>query len=531
MIGGVDLSKDKDNKKNYIEESGVRYENENVKKQMDSVFENYAFNFAKAYNKGMTSIMNPYYTNDFMKDFLPNNKKPNPSELKKWISNPRNYEDEMRMFSQYLEDSIQLYKRAMNYFASMLTFNYILIPPAFIPTNSRNISDYKSIYNKCLIFLEKLRLKYQASKITRRIMGSDAAFYFWREDENHVDLQELPPDYCYITGNTSSGYSFSFDMMYFFERGYTSDNFPTDLYGYDMKEWYSNFLKDYAKLKNKDTSQPVYIEIPRSKGICIKWNDIDAGIVPPLSGVFKDALQIEDYKDLLRAKTELDTWKIIFQEIPKKDGIPTIDAGTAGQFIAMTQKRMPQGTKTMAAPMKPHVIDFESASTQNSIIGKGEQVFFQSSGVNANLFGDPKANSAGVIKYSITGDYGFIKHILYQFENAINDKLMQFSLKSFPYSFKIKFVENDTIYNNEKNQEISLKNAQFGGFTSMWMATQGLEPHQVRALKILEEMEGLKDLEVLKSSHTENSKSNDGGRPRKDETDLKESGELTRQHE
>lgn len=484
------------------------------------------------YQKG--TFYNPKYANDIMKDINITPSKLTPDQLREYMLNPYEHEQGLRNFSQYLEKAIALYERAIMHFASMFTLNYHLVAPMNIPTEKTQIESFFKAEEKALTWLKKFRLKKQFSKVLRGVMLEDAKFYYVRgldgdnsANKDYIDLQEMPSDYCWINGDSSVGYTYAFDMVWFSKYGLTDSGFPKNQFAPEFENWYNDFISDWRKQRYIN----YYVAIPREKSIVFKWDDNKAGLVPPLSGVFKDALQIDDYKDLLKAKTQLDTWKIVFQKIPlnKDTQKPAIDARLVAQFVARTQERMPTGTKTMASPMEPMPINFESASTQNNIAGLGEQNFFRNSGISGIQYGSDKANSAGVMKYSVQGDYGFVKHILYQFEEFVN---YQLSLISPRYQFKIKFIEGDTIYTNKEVQELALKNSQFGGFKDIWLATQGLEPHQIEGMIKYEQLKDrVGQLKPLNSSHTQNADGSEGGRPSKDVADLSDAGENTQSHD
>ncbi len=187
----------------------------------------------------------------------------------------------------------------------------------------------------------------------------------------------------------------------------------------------------------------------------------------------------------------------------------------------------------------------ESASTQDSIIGLGEQSFFGSVGIAGNIMGVGEAKNSGVIDFSNLVDYGFVSHLYNQFAVCTNLLLMMYVNDK---DWKVSFFGNT--YQNEK--EIKLAQQVFTG-TNMPAeyigANLGFEPQDFENLLLLGEKSKLKDKMVPIASayntsgqaildgdkktitkKTDNGNSQ-GGRPEMDADELSDSGEQTREDE
>ena len=161
-----------------------------------------------------------------------------------------------------------------------------------------------------------------------------------------------------------------------------------------------------------------YYPMPIESSWVFMFDPIHADASPPLRGIFKDAFEILSYKDLLKQKTTLDTWKLIAQVIPyDKDSKKFIvEYNEAVKVVNMSQQLMPKGVRTFATFFNPQELNFSQAQSMNNINGMGEQLFWSAVGVNSSMMGG-ETKSALVLKYSLEGDMGFVDHLYRQIEN------------------------------------------------------------------------------------------------------------------
>lgn len=189
-------------------------------------------------------------------------------------------------------------------------------------------------------------------------------------------------------------------------------------------------------------------------------------------------------------------------------------------------------------------IKLESASTQDNIIGLGEQSFFGSVGIAGNVMGVGEAKNSGVIDFSNLVDFGFVSHLYNQFTVCTNLLLMMYVNDK---DWKVSFFGNT--YQNEK--EVKLAQQVFTGANmpaEYIGANLGFEPQDFENLLLLGEESKLKEKMVpIASAYNTNGQTildgekattkkvdngnSQGGRPEKDTDELTDSGEQTREDE
>lgn len=459
-------------------------------------------NFVDKYNSN--NWYNPIYANSSLKRFNTLPTQPTEENLIRWLSNPRYYEQELRSCSDWLNYTSEFYSRTITYCANLLNLDYELIPinPPDANAGKSTITLYKKQKQDNNDWLRKFRIKEQFINVLIDVMKSGGKYYYLREDEYSSYLQAMPDDYCYINGRTDVvGYTYAMNMAFFYQ-------FPDSVYGFapEFADWYDEFLDKQKQLNNK--ANP-YRMMPIDNAVVFKFDDTRPEIVPPFSGVFKDAIEIENYKDLLKLKAQLDTFQILYLKIPlDKENRPSMSEQQAATYAAVAQGQVPTGVGIVTSPMEMQSTKFTDSQNINNIIGLGATNYYQSSGLTPALFGTDTKSAVG-IQNSITADYLMMSPIYDQFERFINWNLSKIKGK---FNFQIHFLRRS---NFELDDDIthSISLLQTGGTVSRAMSSMGYEPWQHEATLLDNKLCGLTDLLTPPDTSFTKSSSNQGGRP------------------
>ena len=472
-----------------------------------------------------TGTYNPYLGEQFLQEIMMSPQKVDNKRLATILAHPHKYAKTLRDFAQYLENNIMQYMRTVDYFASMLTYRYERIPldNADVIKKLGRQEEYIDSMYKVDKYLQKFKLKEKFHAISSNVVSQGACFYYIKETPKATVMVELPKDYCTITGKGEYGWTFGINLMFFDKFNGLKDVIP------ELYEQYKIFciMRD---AKHPDTANHVFYQVPPEIGWCFCFDENRPDQSPPLKQLFKDTLAIVDYKDLLRTKVMLDTVMMLIQEIPldKDTNRPMMTRAEAEDYVAMTQSNLPVGVKTTATPLKCDLKNFSSAQTQNNIIGLGDANFYNSAGVSPILFGG-ESKSSLALSYSTLVDYGFVEHLYNQYMNFINFRLRQVSSK---YRWEIlmygnKYTENEDI----KTRQTLVQSL---NMPMSCLSSYLYEPWQYDNMVALEGMLKTKEntQPILAGSQMSSDDiGNASGRPESDAKDLKESGEITREHD
>ncbi|WP_425203613.1 hypothetical protein [Priestia megaterium] len=470
---------------------------------------NNILNFAKL-GKMIINDLNDVQSNTSSSSIM---KRFNKDNIIKFMSNPQKNEKQLREVSRYLYNASPNYKRLILYFAYLPTFDYIVEPYGLNPAKV-NIDAFKKQYQKNLDTLESMNLSHEFLKVLKVAFKEDVFYGYEHTEDDSYFIQPMNPEYCKISSIEDGVYNYAYDFSYFDKNYNKIDTFPQE------------FKVKYAQYKK--TSKK-WIELDSKNTICIKINEELEYPVPPFNTVFESIFDIEDYKRLKKAKTKLDNYMILTHEIPVNDksGKPDdflIDLDTAITFHNRAAQALPEEVGLITSPMKMSAIKLDKNSKDADNVAHAERDYYNAAGVSQVLFNSDKTTSVGLNK-SVVTDEQVIFAVLRQLERWVNRKIKRLNKT---YNFKVKFLDI-TVFNRNEVSDRLLKAAQFGMPVKMALgASLGLTPSSFSSMSFLEnEVLSLHDkLRPLQSSHTQTT--DEGGAPTKEDDNITESGQQTR---
>lgn len=464
---------------------------------------------------------------------------------------------QIRQAAEYVRNNILQFERVEQYFISLFSFKYYLIPKRSIS----KFTDLKKSKEKIYKFLESLRIKEQFPRITADVIKNGCGFYLFSKKGDMFDFLRLPIDQCRVTGvRNTFGMCFEVDAFYF-QRLYDLGMVTPEIYSY-----YKDLIESKMSPAEKDdngrlkrdgngelrrrigrVNERIFIPISPLHGCCITADPYRGTKVPLLSALLPDSLDILEYKNIQKQKSILETWCIIPQVIPYEEvEKPKVPLQLAKQTIAMLQSALPQGVVTFSTPLEvQNPITLQSSNTQENITGLGEQNFFSAVGVAGNVMGVGEAKNQAALDFSNLTDFGFVSYLYGQFDSIVNLLIMIYVNEN---DWKIKFFGNS--YRHEKEVKDASSMFSTNNLPAEYLgANLGFEPQEFEYMLELGDKSKLKDLmkplvsqfqqssnqSVSNNTKKDNSNSNastdTGGRPELDSDELSDGGEQARQDE
>lgn len=445
-------------------------------------------------------------------------KKPTRADIANYLKNPEAYSKQLRNASNYLYEVSTQYRRLIDYFAKLLTLDYIIIPYKLNPSKV-NTKTFETAYFKAVAYLQNMNIKHEMLRVLTVAYREDVYYGYILEEKDSFHIQKLDPDYCQITGIIDSCFIYSFNFAYFNSRETELENFPSE-----FRVKYEAYKKD-NKLQ---WQQPDF-----KKQFCIK---VTESIYPcpiiPFAGVFDYIFQILDYIDLQETREALDNYKVIGLKIPMdEEGNIQIDLDMAKDFYKQLCNVLPESVGAFMSPMDFQDIAFERSNAADSdLTTTAIENYWNSTGVSAILFG--KTQTAQSLKISIQADSVMAIGVGKQIERNINRLLKNLS---GTYKFQISILPV-TIFNQQDMSNAYLKQAQYGiPCKSMVAASVGLSPNDMIGANYLENtfLNLHEDWIPLQSSHTQSSENEEAGRVSNEENgeELTDAGEVTAENE
>lgn len=480
----------------------------------------------------------PIYSQLITDRMYPTSSPTDRNKVRRLLEHPEKHANELRNIAEFVRNNILQYDRAEEYFISLFSFKYYLLPKR--PVNEMN--SFEKSKRKAYNLLQSIRIKEQYPRIIADVIKNGIGFYMFKKGSDFLDFIRLPIDMCRVTNVRSSvGICFEVDLWYFRTLIDSKQLAP------EVCEYYSDLIEHMMAPLEKKTPESekkaqgrIYVPISPVHGFCFCADSYRPTSVPLLAGLLPDALDILEYKSLAKQKAVLETWCIIPQVIPYDEAEkPRVPLQLAKQTIQNLQNILPPGVVTFSTPLEPQeTITLQSASTQENIVGLGEQNFFSSVGIAGNVMGVGEAKNNAVIDFSNLVDFGFVEHIYNQFDICTNLLLMMFVNDK---DWKVHFFGN--AYKNA--QEIKDAQQVFTG-TNMPAeylgANLGFEPQDFEYMLQMGEKSKLKEKMIpIASAYNTSGQAilqdegetgdSEGGRPKLDDSELSDSGEQTREDE
>lgn len=428
---------------------------------------------------------------------------------------PERYGNQIIRLSRYMYLKSGYYKRLVDYFVNMAVVNWTVdFEPKTIKALSPDEKMAKTIqsnYVKYVAQVNKFNLDNRITDIVRKMFIEDACFGFIVENDIETSLYILDSSYCEIKSLVNGCvYEYSVNRSLINNNDY--DSLPTELQ--DILE------------KSKEVSPNNMVKIPYENSLCLKYHNDFTYLYPNFLGLILDILDIDDVKDLSKAKSEADAYKIVYFKIPTNDD-DQISMGDEiiTPFVQMARDILPSSFGVIPSPMDVQLL--ESKSTVTDDTNKIEQAvenYYGEAGVSKALISS--ASSGSELKLSMKVDSSDIYRIYRMIEAWID---LQMKLRGFIYK-DYQFVYNilpTTIYDVDDYADRQLKFAQASVVNKGKLAASiGINTAKMLGNTVLENtiLSDIFDMWIpLKSSYTSSSGSlNEGGRPEMDETEISE---------
>ena len=183
------------------------------------------------YNRG-------YYTPEVVNRQMQNiNMNPVESTVKgleEALRNPKDSESILRNYATNLEIQNMYYKRLIRYTSDMPAWNLTFDVVNLNKESELNSKEYKEDLKILDDFCSKFNFKEEFSIVLRQIIRQGVYYCVLRNEGEKYVLQELPPDFCMITGRHAYGLLFDFNMNWFIQN-----------YGIDINMYPKVFKKMY----------------------------------------------------------------------------------------------------------------------------------------------------------------------------------------------------------------------------------------------------------------------------------------------
>ena len=423
----------------------------------------------------------------------------------------------LREISRYFYYKSGIYKRLIEYLSSMYLMYYKVTPK-----NKDKLKDRAFEINHDKVFSYISSLDMDTFLDVSTVVWVEGIFFgYQRNIDSEYTIQQLPTNYCRTLAKYPSGnYVVEFDLTFFNSYKFAEDRqiellklYPKEL----QQAWYK-FTTGEIDYK--------WYKIPEQFGMCFPMNDLG---MPPLTGIFTELVELDNYKKLEKVKTALDLVKIVVQRIPLDDENQPAYELEEAQSVHKNLMSMLQNNNNIDGYTTPFDVDVlnlsdnKDSSDKNSLL-KAERSVFSEAGMSSGL-GNAEGNVA--LNNSIKSDESWVWKIISLYERWINTHINRYVSDSKNYNFNFEILPI-TWYNKEELIDEYFKGATVGLTKLEFAISLGIKQEDL--INKLAYERGYLDIDSyitpLATSYTQAGESN--GAPSKDESNLSDSGLKTK---
>jgi hypothetical protein len=428
------------------------------------------------------------------------------------LKNPYLNYKKLQMVSDYLLANNSNYENIVDYFANIMTFDYIIYPTDL---NVKKASLKNRLKNSAKT-ISKITLESVFPHIMKQAILYGESYWYDLSDGENTIIEEIPRDICILSHidddnlwryyvdlaliKSTNLYELPEELIRAYKK-WIENGSPK---GKRKEEGFEHLPESYYEVSNKGFS--VFIHMNK------KAHDY-----PLLAHMFIDLTTLGEDKSYFNDFTKEDAVKTVHQEVPvdKESGLPIMDYEVIEAYHNSAKEAVGKNISVMTSPFKVQGITLDN-NKQSSInlVDHGLKVVQANSGISETIF---NANTTNGLGYSTKADAARMYPLLYFFTNYIN-----FKIKS--QKFAVKFLKIN-IFNQEEMHEQYRTDLLSGGSRQLFMCSLGIDLYSYLNTLEMEDKLGFDDMLVAKvnGSQIGESSDNKNGRPEKKEEDKSDS--------
>ena len=426
---------------------------------------------------------------------------------------------DLRKMSNYFYYNSGAYRRLVQYFGGILTNDFIIIP-RYSESSKINEKALARQFDKVRQYAESSHIKETCSKVSELVVKDGAFFGYEREIDKVLTLQSLPPEFCRSRFTIDGCYAIEFDFAFF-------DKFR-DL---ELQQMFAAFPAEFEAMYRAYQTDRQNMKWQLLNPQFARAHMLNSQI-PLLAPIFLDLLELEEYKNIDKARSTLDIYKILVQKIPtNKDG--EID-------LYMEEiEDLHQNARSMVSNSNINVMTTPCDISEVSLMDKTAQarddvqkatnMIYSTAGTSTALFSDGARSTSTGLKSSIQVDEALMFPLLQQFERWYENRFKLISKGKITFGISFPPISQ---YNKKDMMDLAIKGATLGFPTkTLTMATLGVSQFNMEYLLNYENNMLKLHEKMIPTSSAYNSKdpiSSKGGRPASEEP-LSDEGDKTQE--
>ena len=452
--------------------------------------------------------------------------------LRNYLKNPASEGNakSLRKLSNYLYNVSHVYKRIINFKAHQAQLKvwtvYPDIPLIDVPEQDKILQNYERVVK----YVRNMDMKSQILKCMLQYFKNGVVYGFTYGDpekDGSFFIHLLDPDFCKISSQQyrSGILNFAMDMSFFFS---VSNSYYLDVYNPIFKKLYNQYKSDNTQR---------WAELPIERTFCLKY-DLDNldYTIPPLAPLMDSIISLCDLQSIQNVKDELEATKLLYAKINTLSGTNQIDdfeidLDLATAFFAKIQAALPDQVSFALSPMDIKSVDFSTNNANDvNVVEKAYENIINSGG--GIVLNQNKITNSASFKLALMADCQDSVAVIEQINAWINLYILNNIGET---GMIVEFDDTPPYFVSDKIDQL-LKVSQYGLPVKLQLSSLvNTNPVKERGMSFMEEALGLATdcwnrpliSSSVQSGMPENGDGSEGA-PKKDEGDLSDEGEASR---
>ena len=501
------------------------------------------------FSAGLMAVDNfysPFLSNQLLTNLNNNPRLPSAESVKKALNDYKNSGEELQGFVEFASSFDMIFKRTLYSYANALSFDLQVTCKNAYTESDYQSDEYKKDRQTVDNFLTNFDYKKEFYNVLLNVLKRDTYFTWFRKTKTgnrgkmKFALQVMPQDYCMLTGYFEKGLLWSMNQLY-----WTLPGVDLDSYDPSLKRTYQRALenaelnyKPSAPLNERNGSYALWADVsPLDGAWCFKWATDNFANNPFLSPYVANILRSDEIGELQYNKDLIAASGILAGEIQLYDQARSgqkanqfsIDPKTLGAFMQKVKSGLNGVAKVAAVPLANiKYFQFEDKNP-NSYTNELTTTAGIGTGISRVIYSSDKMSNAE-LEAALNEVYQTMKPMYAQFNNFLDFYVNQMTSK---YKFKFEFVGSNYQFERDARFDKMMKMADKGLVlnSSAWASAVGMNPVTFDRMLAESKYTGWIDKysQMLLNANTSSYKDNEGGRERKNDRDLTESGEASRE--
>lgn len=444
-------------------------------------------------------------------------------KLRSYLANIGGNEQNLRDLSWYLYYRSHVYRRIINFMATMFCLDCREIHPRYDLLKNLDSKKMMKSYKETVDWMDLLDMKGQMYAPIVTCFLQDVFYGIHITDDTGTFILPIPAQYCRISGKYMTGdLAFAMDATYLKSHAELIEYIPEPL---------EQIWKDYESTGEK------WQFIPDEYSLCLKWGLEDLQtIVPVFVSLFNPLINLLDLEDIQAVAAEQEIYKMLWYEMKTISGTKDVDDWCVDPTLVaqymnkLINDALPSYITAAIVPGELHEITFDSDQASDTTkVAKSTEAVLNTAG-GSEILNGATINNTYAFKMACIQNTNFaISSLLPQINGWTNRKLSY--LCSNPARVNYFHVSPFTKFDLKEDL---LKMGQNGFAVRLALGTLcGFSENATLSLIHFEnEVLGLQNLMIpLSTSYTQSGSSGEigQGRPKTDDVgSLSDSGERGR---